>query len=452
MSQPNSDTVIENGSTLRRRSCGSNSNFYSLLPHLLQCFLIMFVTGMNDANLGIIIPTLKERYGLTQYVVSIVFLTTTFGYFLAAFINGYLIQKTSQATTALIGALAMVIGFLVIAVSVPFPIMCCMTAFLGFGTALTQSCANVVCGEMPHSTMLLNYSHALYACGALIAPLIAAAVLQLERSWTITYMILCGMGAFNAVTLFFTFRNLSTRAEQQEKQKEQHQKTSSNALITAAIRQRITYVGAFFLLLYVGAEVTLGNWGYTYLISVRSGDTVAMAHIMSGYWAGICAGRLFLGYLTFKLGEKRMVFLYLCLILAMLFVFWFVDAVAASAAALAIIGVALGPLYPSTVGLANKVIPTHLYAVSVGFLSAFGSCGSALGPLITGVMIGAKGVRVLVPFCVAMLGAMIVAWIFMPSSASSSDKDQASGNPPASNESSIIGIDSYRMDTRSSIV
>lgn len=38
--------------------------------------------------------------------------------------------------------------------------------------------------------------------------------------------------------------------------------------------------------------------------------------------------------------------------------------------ALAIIGVALGPLYPSTVGLANKVIPTHLYAVSVGFLSA----------------------------------------------------------------------------------
>lgn len=271
-------------------------------------------------------------------------------YWVAAFINGYLIQKTSQATTALIGALAMVIGFLVIAVSVPFPIMCCMTAFLGFGTALTQSCANVVCGEMPHSTMLLNYSHgktksfivvctysyisilALYACGALIAPLIAAAVLQLERSWTITYMILCGMGAFNAVTLFFTFRNLSTRAEQQEKQKEQHQKTSSNALITAAIRQRITYVGAFFLLLYVGAEVTLGNWGYTYLISVRSGDTVAMAHIMSGYWAGICAGRLFLGYLTFKLGEKRMVFLYLCLILAMLFVFWFVDAVAASAA------------------------------------------------------------------------------------------------------------------------
>lgn len=66
-------------------------------------------------------------------------------------------------------------------------------------------------------------------------------------------------------------------------------------------------------------------------------------------------------------------------------------------------------------------------------------------------MIGAKGVRVLVPFCVAMLGAMIVAWIFMPS-ASSSDKDQASGNPPTSNESSIIGIDSYRMDTRSSIV
>ncbi|KAJ8659474.1 hypothetical protein O0I10_004839 [Lichtheimia ornata] len=404
----------------------------------------MFVTGMNDANLGIIIPTLKERYGLTQYVVSIVFLTTTFGYFLAAFTNGYLIQKTSQATTALIGAVSMVMGFLVIAVSVPFPAMCCMTTFIGFGTALTQSCANVVVGEMPHNTMLLNFSHALYGCGALIAPLTAAAVLQLERSWTITYMILCGMGGLNAVTLFFTFRNLSTRAELQEKQ--QDQKTSSNALIAAAIRQRITYVGAFFLLLYVGAEVTLGNWGYTYLISIRSGDTIAMAHVMSGYWAGICAGRLFLGYLTLRFGEKRMVFLYLCLIFAMLFVFWFVAAIAANAAALAIIGVALGPLYPSTVGLANKVVPSHLYAVSVGFLSAFGSCGSALGPLITGVMIGAKGVRVLVPFCVAMAGAMIVAWMFMPSSSSSYDNDKGQSSSMNTNN---LRASNVSMDTRS---
>lgn len=38
--------------------------------------------------------------------------------------------------------------------------------------------------------------------------------------------------------------------------------------------------------------------------------------------------------------------------------------------ALVILGVALGPLYPSTVALASKTIPLRLYATSVGFLSA----------------------------------------------------------------------------------
>lgn len=58
-------------------------------------------------------------------------------------------------------------------------------------------------------------------------------------------------------------------------------------------------------------------------------------------------------------------------------------------------------------------------------------------------MIGAKGVRVLVPFCVAMAGAMIVAWMFMPSSSSSNDKDQSSIHTN-NLQASIVS-----MDTRS---
>ena len=76
----------------------------------------------------------------------------------------------------------------------------------------------------------------------------------------------------------------------------------------------------------------MGSWGYTFLITARSTDTVMMAQIMSGYWAGLCAGRLFLGYWTLKYGEKKVVYYYLVMTLGTLFIFWFVPAVAASAA------------------------------------------------------------------------------------------------------------------------
>ncbi|KAG2220663.1 hypothetical protein INT45_008206 [Circinella minor] len=54
-------------------------------------------------------------------------------------------------------------------------------------------------------------------------------------------------------------------------------------MIRKALASRTTVMSAFFVSFYVGAEVTLGSRGYTFLITVRSTDTVMMAQIMPGY-------------------------------------------------------------------------------------------------------------------------------------------------------------------------
>lgn len=51
----------------------------SFLP-MLQSFMIQFITGINDSNLGIMLPSIKAHYGLSQYVVSIIFLCNSLGY------------------------------------------------------------------------------------------------------------------------------------------------------------------------------------------------------------------------------------------------------------------------------------------------------------------------------------------------------------------------------------
>ncbi|KAI9245527.1 major facilitator superfamily domain-containing protein [Phascolomyces articulosus] len=425
MNNNNDDNVDHSQEDERRQ------RWKSLLPHMLQTFYIQAVCGMQDANIGIILPSLQVHYGLTQYVVSIIFLCTTLGYFIAAFTNGYLIQKTSQAKTALIGGISLGLAYIAILFALPFPVMCCFMVPVGFGMALMQSCANVVCGEMPRGTIILNFLHA----GALIAPLLAAAILERKKSWAVTYMILCGMQWANVLSMIIVFRKLKTRAEVELEEKQQtssspslddghvvegtqqHQENdnyNNGKMLATVIQSRIAYMAALFLLTYVGTEVTVGNWGYTFLITVRSTDTVAMAHFMSGYWGGICAGRLFLGYLSLRFGEKRMIYCYVGLIIGMLFVFWFVPVAGASAAALAIMGIALGPIYPSTVSLTNKVVSPQLFAITIGFISAFGSGGSALFPYITGVLIGSVGIRSVMPMCVAMAILMFVTWVFVP--------------------------------------
>lgn len=167
-------------------------------------------------------------------------------------------------------------------------------------------------------------------------------------------MVLCGLAVLNSISTFFCFRRLRINAEKEADAEKEAQnrppppmpmpstdqvtvvaepttKKHGNNLLAEIFRYRLTPVGAVFLLFYTGTEVTIGNWGYTFLISSRSSDTVAMAHVMSGYWAGICAGRLFLGFVTHRFGEKRMVYCYLSVIVAMMVFLWFVPYVGANA-------------------------------------------------------------------------------------------------------------------------
>ncbi|KAI7876202.1 MFS general substrate transporter [Lichtheimia hyalospora FSU 10163] len=360
---------------------------------MIQAFLIQFITGVNDSQLGIMLPSIKAHYGLSQYVVSIIFLCNTCGYMMAAVSNGFLIKYLSQAKTALIGSISMVLGFLVILFALPFPVMCVFMVAVGFGVALIQA--------------------TFYGAGGLIGPLLASAILADGQPWNTSYKIMCGFAGFNTISIMICYRKLLVSSIEDDIESLDG-KTKEPNLLSQVLKYRISYVGCAFLLFYTGTEVTIGNWGYTFLITARSSDTVAMAHVMSGYWAGICAGRLFLGFVTSRFGEKRMVYVYLSIIVAMLILLWLIPYIGANATALVVTGFTLGPIFPTTVSVAHQIMPTKLYATAVGFLSAFASAGTAVFPYATGVLIGSQGVQAMLPFCVATASCMWLLWLFMP--------------------------------------
>lgn len=279
----------------------------------------------------------------------------------------------------------MVLGFLVVLFALPFPVMCVFMVAVGFGVALIQASSNVVCGEMPHNTLMLSFLHgkhishdplvqseltisisiAFYGAGGLVGPLLASAILADGQPWNTSYKVMCGFAGFNTLSILICYRKLRIRSEREADAalaEKQLQNDSNNSdqdsldstcptvvsstendiesldgkmkesnLLSQVISYRICYVGCAFLLFYTGTEVTIGNWGYTFLITARSSDTVAMAHVMSGYWAGICAGRLFLGFVTSRFGEKRMVYVYLSIIVAMLILLWLIPYIGANA-------------------------------------------------------------------------------------------------------------------------
>jgi hypothetical protein len=67
---------------------------------------------------------------------------------------------------------------------------------------------------------------------------------------------------------------------------------------------RVTWLCALFLLGYVGIEVALGGWIVKFMLEVRHGAPFASGMTATGFWMGLTVGRVILGFVTPRIGEK----------------------------------------------------------------------------------------------------------------------------------------------------
>ena len=80
-----------------------------------------------------------------------------------------------------------------------------------------------------------------------------------------------------------------------------------------------------------------------FLVSVRNGDPSKVGYIASGFWAGFTLGRVALADITHRFGERRMVFVYTALAVAMQLLFWLVPDITVNAVTVCFLGEHLIP-------------------------------------------------------------------------------------------------------------
>jgi fucose permease len=114
------------------------------------------------------------------------------------------------------------------------------------------------------------------------------------------------------------------------------------------------------------------------MIRVRGANPFASGMTATGFWLGITLGRVSLGFLTPRLGERLAVCIYLALGLGLELLFWLVPNFVVSAIAVAILGFFLGPMFPAAIVVTAKLLPKHLHVGAIGFSAAFGGGGAAM--------------------------------------------------------------------------
>ena len=376
------------------------------LPVMLAFFGFSLV-GISGGTSGVLLPSLESYYHVDKSVIGLLFVFSSSGYFLSAFASGLLVERLGMRGFLLLGAGMFLIGASAFGVEPPFALVLLANFLIGFGIGMVETGLNIYVSALPRSASLLNYLHGFYGVGALIGPLIASTILLLNWGWNSVYFILAGLN----LPLFVGFWLLFRRQTVASSETREEQKSKGNTL-SATLKLSIVWLAALFLLFYVGVEVSLGNWTYTFLLEGRHQNALLSGWVVSGYWFGLTMGRFVLQRLAERFGISNTTLIYGCMasIILVILLIWLLPSEIVSALGFCVIGFGLGPIYPMTVALTPKLVPARIAPSAIGFLVSISIIGLALFPWIAGILSQNVGIWSLLPYNIALTLVMLVFW------------------------------------------
>ncbi|KIJ59387.1 hypothetical protein HYDPIDRAFT_33252 [Hydnomerulius pinastri MD-312] len=368
------------------------------------------LSGWNDGSNGPMLPRIQEVYHVGYAVVSLIFVFSTLGFVVGSISNMLLTERIGFGKILAIGSACQVVAYCIEAAAVPFPAFVFAYSINGLGMAL-QAAQNVgyIVRFKDGPELKMGLLMATYGAGALLSPLSATYFVQTPH-WSYHYLTCLGVAVLNSIFLITVFRfKHQEECLAQIGITDTEKGTSERSPFRQIFALKDVHLLAAFILCYVGAEVTLGGWIVTYIINLRGGGP-SSGYISTGFWAGLMIGRVALLKVNDIIGERRALFIYAILAIALEFVVWFVPSLIGDAVAVAFIGMLLGPMYPIAMNHAGRVLPQWLLTGSIGWIAGVGQAGSALIPFITGAIAQRAGIKALQPVLVAILAVMTVLW------------------------------------------
>ena len=375
-------------------------------PQLGTAFFGFVLIGVASGAWGVLLPSLSAYYNVDKSVVGLLFFASAVGYFLSALSTGFLTAKLGQRWYLVTGTATFMLCCVLLALKLPFALVLFIRLFQGMATGILEAGLNLFVAALPNNTALLNYLHAFYGVGALVGPLIASTVLAFSWGWNTAILIWTFLALPLLIGLLALFRHQSSGAAHEGQTGE-----GENGLL-AALKIPVVWFATLFLLFYVGVEVSLGSWGYTFLLENRHESDLLAGGIVSGYWLGLTLGRFILNNIAGRLRLGLSGLMYTCMggIVLGILMIWLIPGVVASAVAFCLTGFSLGPIYPSTVALVPDIVPSRMVSSAIGFLVGLSILGVALFPWIAGTLAQYTGIWSLLPYSVGLTVIMLALW------------------------------------------
>jgi fucose permease len=364
---------------------------------LLPVIYIAFVgLGLPDTILGAVWPAVRRDFALPLDAAGQAVLITTAGIALSSLTTARLLDRFGTgavlAASSLLAATALALNAL--APGWWFMLLAAVVAGLGGGavdTALNGFVAR------HYGARHMNWLHGSWGIGATLGPLVAALAMGQGRSWRHAYGLLAA--AELALTLLF----IATLPRWRERQAPRPATTAAGADAPPSSRGARASVALFAV--YGSLEASIGLWSASYLVATRAATPATAGAAVAFYWGGLTGGRLVLGLFATGGAELRIVRAGLWTVFPAALVVAIPQLpLGVAMVALALLGAALGPIYPTVMHDTPHRFGDTLGRRLVGYQVAACSVGIAVIPWLVGMVLRSTTMAVL-PVVLAALAA-----------------------------------------------
>ena len=354
--------------------------------------------GLPDALLGSAWPVMQVDLNVPLSFAGFIAMTITAGTVVASLISFKLTKKFSAKVVVAFGFLVTSGSLFLFSFSTQFWQLLLIAAPYGLGVGSIDAALNgYVAGK--YKSRQLNWLNCAWAAGAAISPFIMSYALTSAAGWSMGYLTVAIIQVSFAALLFITLP-LWKKGEKKDSSSQVAVDSCQLPVVHEANNQPpkkpsfITLLGtknlklmlvAFFC--YITVESTAGLWASSFLVHAKGVEYALAALFASFLFLGILSGRFVAGFVSDKIGNKKMIRIGICIIVVgILLILLSFTEVWLALTGLIILGIGIAPIYPAVLASTPHNFGKENAQAIVGIQMAAAYMGGALMPPLFGLI------------------------------------------------------------------
>lgn len=372
---------------------------YSLLLALI--YLAFISLGLPDSLLGAGWPTMYGELGVPVSYMGIVSMVISGGTIVSSLMSDRLTRKFGARVVTVVSVFLTAGALFGFSFSDRFWMLILFSVPYGLGAGAIDAALNNYIA-LHYSARHMSWLHCFWGVGAIVSPFIMSYALTYS-TWNdgcrIVGYIQLGIAALLLVTLpVWKINSKKTDAVEQK----------SIGLIGALKIKGVPFILIGFFA-YCAAEATAMQWASTYFVEVKHISEAQAAQFASLFYIGITAGRFLSGFVSAKIGDRRMIVIGASVLtLGIILLVIPVTAAELSLAGFVIIGFGCAPIYPSIIHSTPANFGAENSGAIIGIQMACAYVGSTFMPPLFGLIGSATDFAILPLYLIVFVVLMLV--------------------------------------------